>query len=183
MNVCKEQICAYVKESSLNIDCDDIKSALTKEISFSKFKTWFDSKITTFTTKQNQHIYFKKAFVTELQKGTFDIDEISLDTTSLITALRNKGVSVLSDDTAYIEIMWLEIIASGMSIDDAKNLNHQIVDYMKSGQTIAEYVNLVKRSNALKGYQIDWNKIQTRYEEEIELWDKALEKLNEENYG
>ena len=181
---CKEQLCACIKESSLNIDCDDIKNTLTGEIDIAKFKKWFETNLSYFKTKQNPNSYFKKAFITELQKGRFDIDAIVIDTSTLIRALRKKGIEVLSDDTAYVEIMWLEIIKQGMKIEDIVKLNHKILDYMKSGQSFQDYVNLVRKSNAIKGYSIDWDKIQKDYEEELELWDKNLNELSEgEFYG
>ena len=166
---CKEQVCACIRESSLNIDCDDIKNTLTGEIDIAKFKKWFETNLSYFKTKQNPNSYFKKAFIIELQKGRFDIDAISIDTSTLISALRKKGIEVLSDDTAYVEIMWLEIIKQGMKIEDIVKLNHKILDYMKSGQSFQDYVNLVRKSNAIKGYSIDWDKIQKDYEEELEL--------------
>jgi hypothetical protein len=182
--VCKEQICACIRESSLNIDCDDITSALTDAIDTAKFKAWFESNINYFKTKQNPNSYFKKAFITELHKGKFDADAIAVDTSTLVSALRKKGIRVLSDDTAYVEIMWIEIIKSGMPVDAIVKLNHKIVDYMSKGQSFKDYVELVKKSNALKPYTVDWDKIKKDYEEEIALWDKALNELNEgEFYG
>lgn len=180
--VCKEQICACISNSSLNINCDDITSMLTQEIDVNKFKAWFESNLNYFKTKTNPNSYFKKAFISELNKGRFKLEEKVIDTSTLTKAMRDKGIEVLSNDTAYIEIMWLEIIKQGMSVDAIVELNHKIIGYMEKGQKFADYVYLVKRSNAIKAYNIDWDKIQKHYEEEISEWDKMLNELSEGDF-
>lgn len=175
---CKELLRECVSSSSLNINCDDITNALHEEIDVDKFKTWLERNINTFKTKQNIQSYFNRAFFKELDKGTFKLEQQAVEVATLSTALRNKGVKVTSSDTAYIEIMWQEIVRLGMTEEQAINLNHKIVDYMKEGQTFQDYIGLVKKSKALEGYKIDWNKIEVKYQKAIEKWDRVLNQLS-----
>ena len=184
LSVCKEQLRECVYNSCLGINCDDILDALHEPIDMFKFAEWFGFSVGIIQTKQNKQSYFNKAFLSELNKGRFKIKEFYLDTTSLIKALRDKEIKVLSNDTAYIEIMWETILKSGLSIDSATELNHKIVDYMKKGQSFTDYVELVKKSKALKDYKIDWMAIDKKYQEEINRWTQMLNELNEgEFYG
>lgn len=184
LNECKEQMCACIKESSLDINCDEIKNALTQEIDIKKFKTWFQANTNNFKTKTNPHSYFKKAFLAELSKGKFEVEEISIDTGSLMRAFELKGIIATSDDSLYAELMWETIIKAGMAIESVVELNHKIVGYMKKDQTFQDYVSLVKRSKAIKSYNVDWEKIQERYSSLLSKWDKTMENMggyNEED--
>lgn len=175
LNECKEQLCACIKESNLDINCDEIKNALTQEIDIKKFKTWFQANTNNFKSKTNPHSYFKKAFLAELSKGKFEVEEISIDTVSLMRAFELKGIKTTSDDSLYAEIMWETIIKAGMAIESVVELNHKILDYMTSEQTFQDYVALVKRSNAVKAYKVDWEKIQKEYSSSISEWNNMIE--------
>lgn len=172
---CKEQMRACITESNLNINCDDTINALTQEIDIRKFKAWFDANANNFKTKTNPSSYFKKAFLAELSKGKFELEEISLDTSTLMRAMLNKGIKVKSDDSLYAEIMWLEIIKAGMALKSAVELNHKVIGYMKQDQTFEDYVSLVKRSKAVKAYTVDWEKIQKKYSSLLDSWENMIE--------
>ena len=172
---CKEEVCACIRESNLSINCDEIKDALTHEIDINKFKSWFESNTNNFKNKTNPNSYFKKAFLAELSKGKFELDEISIDTSSLMRALRFKGINTTPDDSGYAEIMWEEIIRAGMSVESVVELNHKIVKYLAKEQTFEDYVSLVKRSNAIKAYNIDWERIQQRYASLLNEWNQEIE--------
>ena len=176
---CKELMREHVVKSSLNINCDDIFNALTEEIDIIKFKSWFDRNITQFKTKQNIQTYFKKAFMNELKNGSFKVEEIHIDTTSLVSALRNKGIKVTDIDPLYLEIMWEHIIKAGMPIKDCESLNHKAVDYLKEGQVFDDYVDIIKRSNAVKHYNVDWDSISQELNVEMKKWESVLEGIRE----
>lgn len=172
---CKELIRKHISSSSLNINCEDIISVLYEPIDTDKFKAWLDRNINTFKTKQIIQPYFKKAFIAELNKGSFKVESKVVDCTSLIQALRDSDVKVLSNDTLYLNVLWSIIIRKGMTEEQAKDLNRKIIAYLKKGQTFADYIELVKNSKALKPYEIDWAKVQTEYEIEEERWNKLWE--------
>ena len=174
---CKELMRKHVASSSLKINCDDISSALREEIDIEKFKAWFDRNINTFKTKQNIQSYFNRAFLKELEKGTFKLEVKVLSHITLIQALREKGVKILSDDTCYIDVMWTYIYRHGCPIEVIQDLNHKIVDYMKEGQVFADYLSLVRKAKALQPYAIDWDKINSLYIKEVTEWNAMLDEL------
>lgn len=180
---CKERVRECVSSSSLNISCDDITNALHEEIDVDKFKTWLERNINTFKTKQDIQSYFNRAFFKELDKGTFKLAkkvevERVVEVTSLSLALREKGIEVLGNHTCYIEIMWQHIIRKGMKEIDAIELNHEIVGGMKSGQTVKDYIALVKKHIKLKGYKVDWEAINKEYQVAIDEWTRILNEIS-----
>lgn len=175
---CKELIRKHVSSSSLNVSCDEIINALTEEIDIEKFKAWYDRNIDYFKTKQNIQPYFNKAFLKELNKGTFEKKREIWNGVTLFQALRERGVKVIPDDTCYICIMWGAYQDAGIKIEEVQQLNHKIVDYMKEGQTSQDYIEFVKKSKALQAYHIDWDKVQEEYEVEIAEWHRILDELD-----
>ena len=175
---CKELVRECVTKSCLEIDCDEILNALTCEIDIDKFQSWLNRNINTFKTKQNIQTYFKRAFITELHKGTFNIEKIVVDTTSLVKAMRDKGIKVTKDDPLYLEIMWEEIIKACIKEDVATNLNHSVIDYMNEGDDFQMYLYYIKHSNGLRGLTIDWDKIDTLYKQELAKWTIMLNDLS-----
>ena len=175
---CKELVREHVASSCLNIDCDDYLDAIHEEIDFDKFVEWFDDNLNNFKTKQLQSIYFKKAFIRELNKGKFKLITRVVDITSLVNAMREKGIKVLGDNTAYLQLMWQEYIRLGVGEEQAQTLNQNILNYMKKDQTFDDYIALVRKSKTLRPYKLDWDKLQKRYEEAIEEWDRILNELS-----
>lgn len=173
----KELIRECVTTSCLDIDCDELLDTLTCEIDIDKFKAWLNRNLNTFKTKQNIQSYFKRAFYKELEKGTFKVKKEIWNGNTLFQALREKGVIVIHDDTCYICLMWEAYQKLGVKIDLVQDLNHKIVNYMHEGQTSQDYINLVRKANALKDYQIDWDKLQQEYEVEIAEWHDILNGL------
>lgn len=177
---CKEQMRECVSSSNLNIDCEQAISALTREIDIEKFKAWLERNKSYIQTKQNIQSYFNRAFLKELEKGTFDVKLVSWNSTTLFNAMRGKGINVIQDDTCYITLMWNYYVKAGVKIDLIQELNHKIVDFMKEGQTTQDYINLVKKSKALQDYKVDWKKLQEDYEIEIADWHRILANLSME---
>ena len=56
-------------------------------------------------------------------------------------------------------------------------LNYKIIAYMNDNQTFEDYVDLVKRSNTVKAFKVDWDKIQETYLAETEKWQRMLDEL------
>jgi len=175
---CKELMRKHISSSSLNINCEDTLSVLTEEIDVDKFKAWFDRNINTFKSKQNIQTYFNRAFHKELEKGTFKLEEVGWNATTLFQALRERGVKVIQDDTCYICVMWEAYARVGVKIETVQELNHKIVDFMKEGQTTQDYIDIVKKSKTLSEYNIDWDKVQETYEKEIAEWHRILDELS-----
>ena len=174
----KELLRERVASSNLNITADRVINACTNEIDINKFDLWFEDNKDKIANANNRQRYFDKAFLDQYNKGTFKLKEIAVETSQLVDAMRGKGIKVTSNDTAYIFLMWQEIARQGMNEEEIIKLNHKIIDYMSKEQTFADYVSLVKRSNAIKAYDVDWEKIEKTYQEEIEWWDRALNELS-----
>ena len=180
---CKEQMRSCILSSNLNIDPDEICSVITERIDVEKFKEWLERNIYIFKTRDNKQTYFNRAFINELQKGTFELKIPSLSYVTLIMALREKGITVYGVDTCYLEVMWNWLVEHGCDIKAAQKLNRQIVDYMKEGQTFNDYVNLVKKSKLISAMTVDWDSIQAQYQKELDEWDelsKQWEELDKE---
>jgi len=184
LNVCKEQLRACISESSLSVNSNDIVSTLTEPISLTKFTAWFASAQNIIKTKTNQHSYFKKAFMNELNKGTFEQEhiEVTIETTTLIKLMRDKGIEIMSNDTAYIEIMQLELYKAGLNAKTLNELSENIIDSMKKGQKAIDYVELIKSHPLIKSYKVDWERIQNKYVAEINKWTEMLNELNKGDF-
>ena len=174
LNECKEQIRKCLSSSSLKVNVDDITSVIVKPINVNSFKDWLDHNLNTFNSKTNIHTYFKKAFINEMSKGTFDYKEPAINPTTLIEALRNKGVTITADNTLYIDIMWRYYLKRGMKIEEIQKLNSQIVAFMVQGQTFEDYISLVKRSKPTKAYAINWLAIEVEYRGSKQVWDDII---------
>lgn len=174
LNECKEQIRKCISSSSLKINYEDITSVIVKPINVNSFQEWLDRNINTFNSKTNIQTYFKKAFINEMSKGTFDYKEPAINPTTLIEALRNKGVVITPNDTLYIDIMWRYYLKRGMKIEEVQKLNSQIVAYMKEGQTFNDYISLVKRSKPTQAYKINWIAIDVEYDHNKKMWEDII---------
>lgn len=178
IDMCKEEVREHVSSSCLNIDVEDITSVLYEPIDIDKFKAWFDRNLSTFKTKQIIQPYFKRAFLNELNKGTFKEEKIALDTTSLVNTMREKGIKVSNDDPLYLEIMWEEIFKAGIKDEVAVNLNRHVIDYMEQGQDFQMYLYYIKHNNGLRGLTIDWDKIDSEYQRQLKVWKIILNDLS-----
>ena len=179
---CKEIICERINSSCLNINVDDILNCVHEEIDSNKFNSWFDYNLQTFQNKQNQTSYFKKAFINELNKGTFKVEEITYipNTQEFINELRLNGMVLLADDTVYLSVLWEELLNTyKMPEDAARELNRNIINY-KPEQTFSEYKELIKKSNTIKALNVDWNLIEQKAAKLNMSWDELLNDLESE---
>ena len=181
MNMKLVNIPSYISIEVVNY----INEQLTNEEDFDSevFNSWLVSK--DIEHKNNPNAYIRSCFVKELQKGTFKPQpkvEYLPNTQVLINDLREKGVCVLADDTAYISVLWNYILSeTSLGIDECRQLNRKLVAYLKQGSSFNEYKTLLKKSNTLKKFNIDWKLIDKKTEDYIGKWNKLLDSLESES--
>lgn len=174
---CKELIRKCVSNSCLKVNCDEILTCVHEPIDTDKFESWLSFNLETFKSKTNQSSYFKKSFVNELNKGTFTISKVEYipNTQELINQMREKIV-LLADDTAYLTVLWDYMLNDKkIELSTCKKLNQQVIVYMTG--TFEDYKSLLKRSNTLKPYNVDWELIDKRTAEYINSWNQTLDEL------
>lgn len=151
-----------------------------------QFKAWIERN--EIESKVNPSAFVSKCFVKELNKGTFDKSD--KPTTTYVPAtqpffnyLKEKGIEVIPDDTALIDETFRYLLENEiLSRDELSKLNHDIVEYMlkqESGHTSQEFINLMTKSNTLKGRYIDWSEITDRANQVNKKWKELLEDLSE----
>lgn len=187
-NVCivdsKEFVRKCVINSFLKVNVDEILECVCEEIDTDKFESWFKFNLQTFISKTNQTSYFKKALTNEIQKGSFKVNHIEYlpSIQPFINALKDKGIVVLADDSGYLSVVWEELLDKyKVSVDVACKLNRQILDFMKPGQTFADYKELLKKSNTLKPYGIVWEEIDEKANQFNEKWNEMLNEMEMES--
>lgn len=176
----KELVCECIVKSNLKVNCDDILTHIHEEIDIDKFNTWLQFNLQTFQTKTNISSYFQKSFLNELKKGTFKVVKVNHlpNTQAFLNELRDIGISISADDSAYMWVLWEELLTKIPS-DMASKLNHQIVSYMKTNE-FAEYKELIQKSNTLKPYKVNWELINRKTEDFIRYWNDTLNELGDE---
>ena len=180
---CKEILRRCIVSSSLNINCDEILTHIQEEIDTDKFDSWLQFNLETFKSKTNQTSYFKKSFLNELNKGTFKKEHLYFlpNTQPLINAMRDKNITILADETAYLYVMW-DYLLNIKKIDEKTcvELNNKVITYMHDGQTFSDYKKLLKNSKTLKEYGVDWELIDQKAQEYIGGWNNILNELESE---
>ena len=146
------------------------------------FNEWLIEK--DIANKINPSAYVKSCFAKELEHGTYKArTEIKYIPAyqPLINAMREKGICVLNDDCVYLGCLWDYLLEDKkLGIDTCKKLNHQVVDYMEKGQSFIDYVNLLKNSNTLKKYEIDWLVVDERAKKELHERNELMKKFESE---
>lgn len=182
---CKEIVRKCISSSNLNINCDEILQYIHEEIDADKFDSWLKFNLDTFKSKTNQASYFKKSFLNELNKGTFKKEHLYFlpNTQPLINAMRDKNITILADDAAYLYVMWGYLL-NIKKIDEKTcvELNNKIIAYMHDGQTFSDYKKLLKNSKTLKDYNIDWELIDKKTQAYISQWNDILLDLESSDY-
>lgn len=174
---CKNRIQNIIIKSSLNINCDEILIHIHEPIDVDKFESWLNYNLDKFKSKTNQASYFKKAFTNELEKGTFKLIKLNYlpKTQVLINELRDKGVVILADDSAYISVLWAELLNTyKVPSELAIRINRQAVN---QADNFNAYKTLVKSSAELVNYNVDWKEIDRKTLIYINGWNKTLDEL------
>ena len=182
VNRCITEIKSIITKSCLNIVCDDILIHIHEEIDVDKFQTWFNFNLDNFKNKSNQNQYFKKSFINELNKGTFVLNKVYYvpSTEPIINELRSKGVVVLADETAYLYTLWEELLNRyKIPREMCVQVNRQAISNLTITSDFKHYIKLVKGSELLKGYNIDWESIKRKTIDFIKSWNETLDKLGD----
>lgn len=172
--------CAF--SSSLINSCDELVAYVREDLDLDKFKAWLEFNSNNFKSKTNQVSYFKKSFLNELDKGTFDIIKVEYipNTQALLNEMRARGICVLADEGVWVNVLFDYLLnEKKVDLDTCATLNHKVLDYM-SNQEFSNYKELIKSSNTLKKYQIDWELIEKRTRNEIDKWNDLLEETESE---
>ena len=134
-------------------------------------------------TPEINYIYnYVKKIVDRLDTNKFGNANVEFvpNTQPFINDLRYKKIVVLADDTVWLNVVWSYISKKvNIDINDCIALNHKIIAYMmKNGtKSFEDYKYYLKNSNALRRYEIDWEKLEKEVGKEITKWNKALDKL------
>ena len=182
LNNCKLIVSKLINNSNLNISCDEITAHIHEEIDTDKFSSWLNYNLDKFKSKTNQASYFKKAFVNELERGTFTLVKVEHlpNTQPLINELRSKGIVVLADDTAYLYVMWNQLLnLTKIPLDLAVKVNRQAINSLGISDNFETYKKLIKNSTLLKNYRIDWENIELKTIVFISNWNKTLDALGD----
>lgn len=168
-----------LKDYNLNdITIDWLNKFIKDNTNFdeNKFEEWLKEKNVAF--KSNPSAWLRKVFPQEVERGAFEKRKIVVGyPVTLIQAMRGKGIIISNDEGTYISVVWQHYIDAGFDPNAVAQLNHNIVDYMKEGQRLQDYISLLKRSKTLAPYKIDWEDVENEYQKILSDWDKILTDL------
>ena len=180
LNKCKLVVRDIIIKSNLNVSCDEVLTRIHEEIDTDKFSSWLNYNLDKFKSKTNQASYFNKAFANELDRGTFTLVKLQYlpNTQPLINELRSKGIVLLADDTAYLYVMWDQLLNyTKIPFNVATEVNRQAIDSLGISDTFESFKKSVKNSKLLKDYRIDWDNIELKTIVFISQWNKTLDEL------
>lgn len=148
-----------------------------REISKAKVLAWLAEKNLAF--KSNPVAFLKKAFVEELNKGTFDKGGQHCYLPPLLNALEKHGIKVIKQDTEYMSIMFDYLINQEiMTNQELIEFNHKAIKYLANkGMTTSEFITLWKKSKIGKERQINWVEIDHLAEQQQEKWVELIKEL------
>ena len=151
-----------------------------------QFKAWIERN--DIETKNNPSAFVSKCFIKELNKGTFNhIEEPEIIYVPAIqpffNALEEKGIKVLPEDTLLIEETFTYLLNNNiLTKEELTKLNHGIVEYIlkqEGEHTSQEFMDLLMKSNTLKGRYIDWGTIASTAAMRNKEWNHLLEELDD----
>lgn len=91
--------------------------------------------------------------------------------------MQNRGIKVLASDSIFLDVLFTYLInEKGVSKEECIELNHKVVDYMKTDR-FSEYERLVRKSKTLKPYHIDWDYIDCNLEKKINEWNELTQEV------
>ena len=182
LNKCKLVVRDIIIKSNLNVSCDEVLTRIHEEIDTDKFSSWLNYNLDKFKSKTNQASYFNKAFANELERGTFTLIKLQHlpNTQPLINELRSKGIVLLADDTAYLYVMWDQLLNyTKIPFNVATEVNRQAINSLGISDTFDTFKKLIKNSKLLKDYRIDWDNIELKTIVFISNWNKTLDALGD----
>ncbi len=98
----------------------------------------------------------------------------------LFNDMRANGIVVEPNDTLYLDIFFTYLVTNNkLTIEEIREVNHEIMKYVISHglKSSNNFIELFKRSKAIRGKEIDYNIIQSTYEKakkELEEFAKEL---------
>lgn len=172
----KRRVRECISTSSLNINCDDIIERVREDFDINKFKAWFQYNENKIKSKTNQSSYFKKSFLIELEKGTFNKNETKdFDANWLLSQVLptlHKYLPMFTDnidegfgdETFFIENLQIYLYENDiLTIDEINTLNSKVMNYITTFENVklSDYREYIKKSQLLKG-KVDWEEIDRR---------------------
>lgn len=131
----------------------------------------------------NPSAYRRGAIMKEIQNGSFlklsttkdDSKKHKTYLTKLWNDLRAKNVRVLEKSQIQIEVIEQYMYDKDVPAEEINELNHQISNYIKEGETTEKFYEFIKKSMLVKKYNIDIEESESLAEEQFQEW-KELEK-------
>ena len=171
----------------LNEQTIEFINDLTKDLTDfdeEKFKKWLILK--DIEHKTNPSNYLRKAFQEHLDKGTFKKDEdqeVHVAITPLCNDLRSLGVHVAPESTMGMSVAMDYLLNNKiLTIEELRTLNRGIISYLvdhKDTMDTNNYLELMRKSNMLKGRMVDWVAIGKEITKANEEWDQLIKELEE----
>ena len=138
-----------------------IKKYSSKDIryDFEKIEDWLSKKNLPY--KSNPIAFLEKAFIEELEIGTFEITPKVCDIHGLIIALAENAIAVKENASCYLSVMFNYLINEGYaSQEEIVNANHKAVELLaKKGKTTDDFIELWKKSKLCKERGVAWGEI------------------------
>ena len=175
---------SYLNNIVLTHINDLIKDLTDSDFDEERFNWWLEEK--KISTKNNPSAYVKSCFKKELELGTFtkpeapDVEYVPA-TQIFFNQLREKGIQVIPEDTMYIDCTFSYLLNNGiLTVDELRALNQNIVDYMvglNKPQSTHDFLELMRKSNTLKGRFVDWVAIGKEAADLNKEWERLLAEI------
>jgi len=139
--------------------------------------------------KSNPNTYIQKIFKQELDKGTFTSPEVkkalaekkNFNLILLFNDFRKNNITINKFDDIYLECLIAYLIQFEiLDGDQLREIAPKIISYLleQDKKDSSSFIDCLKKSRALKGKQIDYDRIQSKYESERNSWIEILSKLD-----
>ena len=171
---------SYLDKELINYIDENTKRASASDFDETSFLNWlYENDI---KSKGNPSAYVKSCFVKELEAGTFRPQpkvEYMPNTQVLLNEMRDREIVLLADDVVFVNVLFNYLLNKGVDGGTCRELNRKILSYMKT-HDFREYKELIKQSNTLKQYNIDWKHIDKEVKKDIKEWNDLLNELESE---
>ena len=148
-----------------------------REIDIKKVAGWLADKNLAF--KNNPILWLNKAFIEELNNGTFDKVERHCCLHPFLVFLKQNGIKVEKNADAYLSTMFDYFINQGLFTEqELIDFNHKAVDYLANkNKTTKDFIELWQKSKVCKERNIDWNAIKAEADKLIKAHIELLKEL------
>ena len=174
----------YLDESVITFINNKINNR--KDFNEDKFIDWLQSNDV--ESKNNPSSYVRSCFMKELNDGTFFKSEEEVKETKYFTIsgcsfyqfARKEGVDITVEQTGYLDIFFEYLINNKiMTPEEVREGNHKILKFMLDNKYTSgdQFIDLWKNSKTLRNKVIDYQLIQTKYEELIKEWKELMDDI------